>query len=270
MGITAIAPPALSIEPGEPLVSSSSIVSEGLSAGSGGRRVRFGVAFRLVGALLAITAFVLAAIVAAIYGFVQYRRGFDRIANSDVPVLVAAGDIAARSQALAANAPNLAAAESHFARQAVSLSLRKQLDGLAQVGERLKALAPETRGLDRLIENQALLVRNLERLDGLVGDRIDADSSAANLTLRLQGLSARLHEASAGQLPMLMMNSSARDIEVFLGWVAATDEAIAVMLSTTTADTAARLTRLHTDLDRLREQARAARSSLPSQMSLLS
>ncbi len=67
----------------------------------------------------------------------------------------------------------------------------------------------------------------------------------------------------------MIQGSSARDIEAFLDWVAATDEAIAVMLSTTTADTAARLTRLHTELDRLREQARKAHSSLPSQMSLL-
>src|SRR5204862_7425039 len=109
------------------------------------------------------------------------------IANSDVPILMAAGDIAARSQALAANAPNLAAAESHFARLAISLALHKQLDGLAQVGERLRTLAPNTQGLDQLIHNQALLARNLERLDSLVGDRIDADSSAANLTLVLRG-----------------------------------------------------------------------------------
>ena len=265
MATPSFAVDGLNLDPDEPVGPPLPAVSDG----AGGHKIRFGVAFRLVGALLAIAAFVLAAIVAAIYGFAQYRRGFDRIANSDVPVLVAAGDIAARSQALAANAPNLAAAESHFARQAISLSLRKQLDGLAQVGEHLRALAPETQGLDRLIQNQALLARNLDRLDGLVGDRIDADSAAANLTLRLQGMSARLHEASAGQLPTLIKNSSAQDIEAFLRWVAASDEAIAAMLSTTTADTAARITRLHTDLDRLREQARTARSSLPSQTSLL-
>src|SRR5229473_3577089 len=161
-----------------------------------GRKVRFGVAFRLVGALLAITALAFTAIVAAVYAFSHFSQGFDRIANSNVPILIAAGDIAARSQALAANAPNLASAESHFARQAMSLGLHKQLEGLAQVGEHLKVLAPDTRGLDRLIQNQALLTRNLERLDGLVGNRIDADSSAANLMLRLQGLAARIHEAS--------------------------------------------------------------------------
>jgi hypothetical protein len=130
-------------------------------------------------------------------------------------------------------------------------------------------LAPGTQGLDRLIRDQVLLARSLQRLDSLVGDRVDADSSAANLTLRLEGFAARIHEASAAHLPTLIQGSSARGIEALLDWVAATDEAIAVMLSTITADTAARLTRLHTELDRLREQARKAHSSLPSQMPLL-
>jgi hypothetical protein len=109
MATTSIAPPALGIDSGEP----SRAVSDGSLTGPGGRKIRFGVAFRLVGALLAITAFALAAIVAAIYAFSQYRQAFNRIANSDVPILIAAGDIAARSQTLAATAPNLAAAESH-------------------------------------------------------------------------------------------------------------------------------------------------------------
>src|SRR6266513_475471 len=206
MATTAIVPLEPGVDAGAPIAPRSGAVPSGSLAG---QKIRFGVAFRLVAALLAITIFALAAVVAALYVFSQYRQGFERIANSDVPILMAAGDIAARSQALAANAPNLAAAESHFARLAISLALHKQLDGLAQVGERLRTLAPNTQGLDQLIHSQALLARNLERLDSLVGDRIDADSSAANLTLRLEGLAARVHEASAGQLPSLMQAASA-------------------------------------------------------------
>jgi adenylate cyclase len=232
-------------------------------------KIRFGVAFRLVAALLAIATLALAAIVAAIYAFSLFRGGFDRIANTNLPILIAAGDIAARSQSLAANTPNLASAESHFARQAIGLALHKQLEGLAQVGERLKKLAPDTRGLDRLIENQALLARNLERLDILVGNRIDADSSAANMMLRIEGLAARIHEASASLLPDLARNSPPQIVEAYLGWVGATDEAIAVMLSTTTADTATRLARLRADFNRLRERALGAHSSLASQILVL-
>jgi class 3 adenylate cyclase len=270
MADAAVAPPSVRIDAGEPIMPPSRGDAEVSTKSTlGEQKIRFGVAFRLVGALLAMTAFALVAIVAAMYAFSRYREAFDRIANSNLPILVAAGDITARSQALAANAPNLAAAESHFARQAISLALHMQLEGLALVGQHLKSLAPETPGLDRLIQNQALLARNLERLDGLVGDRIDADSSAANLMLRLEGLAARIHEASAGQLPGLMQGLSPQGIEAFLSWVAATDEAIAIMLSTTTADTATRLARLHADFDRLRGRVDAAHSRLPAQIPIL-
>src|SRR5260221_13885901 len=117
MATASIAPPALGIDSGEPIVSPSRAVSDGSLTGPGRRKIRFGVAFRLVGALLAITVFALAAIVAAIYAFSQYRQAFDRIANSDVPILIAAGGIAARNQALAATPPNLAAREGQFGRE---------------------------------------------------------------------------------------------------------------------------------------------------------
>src|SRR3954453_10945825 len=107
MAATSMAPLALDLDSGEPIVAPSRAVSDGSLMVPSGRKIRFGVAFRLGGAALAITAFASLAIVAAIYAFSQYRQAFDRIANSDVPVLMAAGDIAARSQALAANVPNL-------------------------------------------------------------------------------------------------------------------------------------------------------------------
>jgi signal transduction histidine kinase len=225
--------------------------------------MRFGVAFRLLGALLAITGFGFAATVAALYAFSQYRQGFDRIASSSLPVLIAASDIVAQSQALAANARNLAVVDSHFARQAVSQAVHKQLKGLADVGERIKALAPRTEGLGRLFQSHGLLQNNLKQLEHLVGDRIDADSSAANLMLRLRGLAARVHAASAAQLPIIVKGGSQDSVEAFLAWMAAADEAIAVMLSTSTADSVTRLNRLRADFDGLRGRTRAALVRLP-------
>src|SRR5258708_1632125 len=88
---------------------------------------RFGVAFRLLIAFAAITAFAIAVSAVALFTFGKYEKGFTRIASSNLPALVAASDLAQRSQALAANAPNLAAFDVHFARRAVSESLRTQL-----------------------------------------------------------------------------------------------------------------------------------------------
>ena len=227
------------------------------------RAIRFGVAFRLFGALLLNTFFALAAIATALYAFRQYREGFDRLALQSLPTLIAASELAERSQALSANAPNLAVADSHFAQQAVSQSLSEQLGAIAEVGERLKALAPATPGLAELLRTEASLKENLEKLDRFVGDRIEADSSAANLMLRLRNLAARVHAIDATQQPKILDEGTRTEISDYHSSIGAIDEAIAVALSTATADTTTRLKRLQSDFDALRTSARDALGRLP-------
>jgi hypothetical protein len=53
-------------------------------------KIRFGVAFRLLSALVTITAFAIAISVTALYTFGRYGDGFNRIASSSLPALVAA------------------------------------------------------------------------------------------------------------------------------------------------------------------------------------
>src|SRR5262249_16134235 len=95
---------------------------------------RFGVAFRLLIAFATITPFAIAVSMVALFTFGKYERGFSRIASSSLPALVAASDLAQRSQALAANAPNLAVVDGHFARRAASESLRDQLQAITEAG----------------------------------------------------------------------------------------------------------------------------------------
>src|SRR3954467_4559843 len=127
---------------------------------------RFGVAFRLLIPFAAITAFAVAVSAGALVTFGEYERGFTRIASSNLPALVAASDLAQRSQALAANAPNLAVIDGHFARRSVSDTLRNQLQAIAEAGALVKELAPATAGLDSLVRNEASLKESLEKLDG--------------------------------------------------------------------------------------------------------
>jgi hypothetical protein len=136
------------------------------------RAFRFGVAFRLLSAFAAITVFAIAISAIAIYTFGKYGDGFNRIASSNVPALVAASNLAQRSQALAANAPNLAAADGHFGRRAVSEALQSQLQAIAEAGEQVKMLAPATKGLDSLVRNEASLREKLETLDALCAQAV--------------------------------------------------------------------------------------------------
>jgi hypothetical protein len=74
--------------------------------------IRFGVAVRLLSAFAAITIFAIATSIIALYTFGKFGDGFNRIAFSNVPALVAASNLAQRSQApRSQHAPNLAVAD---------------------------------------------------------------------------------------------------------------------------------------------------------------
>src|SRR5215470_19434449 len=135
--------------------------------------IRFGVAFRLLSAFAAITVLAIVTSVIALYTFGKYGEGFNRIASSNLPALVAASNLAHRSQALAANAPNLAVVDGHFARRAVSESLRDQLLAITNASAQVKNLAPTTAGLESLARDEASLKDSLEKLDGLVADKLE-------------------------------------------------------------------------------------------------
>jgi signal transduction histidine kinase len=227
------------------------------------RAFRFGVAFRLLSAFAAITVFAIAISVTALYTFGKYGDGFNRIASASLPALVAASNLAQRSQALAANAPNLAVADGHFARRAVSEALRSQLQAIAEAGEQVKTLAPSTEGLDSLIRNEASLKENLQKLDRLVAEKLEVDRVAANLMLRLRTLSVRIQVAGSDLLSKITGEQiTPAQIDALSAWTAAADQAIVIMLSTSTADTTIRLNRLRSEFEDVRNRAQTARGQL--------
>jgi hypothetical protein len=184
-------------------------------------RLRFGVAFRLLIAFVAITAFAVAVSALALFTFGKYKNGFTRIASSNLPALVAASDLAQRSQTLAANAPNLAVVDGHFARRAVSESLRTQLLAIAEASVQVTKLAPATPGLESLARNEALLKGSLEKLDGLVADKLESDRVATNFMLRLGMLSSRVRAAGTDVLPKISDEPSSRaQIDALATWTA--------------------------------------------------
>jgi phosphoglycerate-specific signal transduction histidine kinase len=225
------------------------------------KKIRFGVAFRLLIAFAGITAFAALASVIALYTFGKFGDGFSRIASASLPALVAASDLAQRSESMAANAPNLAVADGHFARRAISEGLGDQLRSIADASEQVKRLAPSTEGLARLSQNEALLKDNIQKLDGLVAEKIDADRVAANFMLRLRTLSVRVRTADSDLLSKLAGRQNAQAQADALGaWIAAADEAIVILLSTASADTTIRLDRLREEFTDAANRAHTARA----------
>jgi signal transduction histidine kinase len=230
---------------------------------SAGRMLRFGVAFRLLIAFAAITAFAAATSAIALYTFNKYGEGFNRIASSSLPALVAASDLAQRSQALAANAPNLAVAEGHFARRAVSEALGRQLKEIAETSKQVRALAPATEGLDSLSRNETALKDNLQKLDGLVAEKLEADRVAANFMLRLRTLSVRIRTAAGDLMSRLSGDQNSwGQADALNAWAAAVDESIIILLSTASADTTIRLNRLRSEFTDAENRANTARARL--------
>ncbi|MGB8755338.1 MAG: GAF domain-containing protein, partial [Pseudolabrys sp.] len=230
--------------------------------------IRFGVAVRLLSAFAAITIFAIATSVIALYTFGKFGDGFNRIAFSNVPALVAASNLAQRSQALAANAPNLAVADGHFARRAVSEGLRGQLQAIAEASEQVKALAPTTEGLDSLIQNQTSLGGKLEKLDTLVTEKLETDRVAANLMLRLRALSVRIQTVGSNLVSKITGEQASRtQIDALSAWSAAADQAIVIMLSTSSADTTIRLNQLRSEFEDIRTRAQTASAQLSPALS---
>src|SRR5262249_31851097 len=224
---------------------------------------RFGVAFRLLIAFAAITAFAVAVSAVALFTYGKYKNGFTRIASSNLPALVAASNLAQRSQALASNAPNLAVVDGHFARRAVRGSLRNQLVAIAQAGVQVKKLAPATPGLEGLAPSEAMLKESLEKLDELVADKLESDRVATNFMLRLGMLSSRVRAAGTDVLPQISDEPSSRaQIDALAAWTAAANQAIVVMLSTANADSTVKLNRLRSDFADASNRQRAVREHL--------
>ena len=210
-----------------------------------------------------VTAFAILLGTVALFTFGKYESGFNRIASTNLPALVAASDLAQRSQALSANAPNLAVVDGHFARRAVSEALRDQLEAITKISQHITKLAPTTEGLDNLVRNEASLKESLEKLDRLVPDKLESDRVAANFMLRLGMLSNRVRAAGNDALPRTSDEPSSRvQIDALATWTAAADQAIIIMLSTSNADTVVRLSRLRSDFAEAGNRQRAAREYL--------
>src|SRR4029077_16508656 len=166
------------------------------------------------------------------------------------------------------NAPNLAVAEGHFARRAVSEGLRGQLQAIAEASEQVKTLAPTTEGLDSLIQNQTSLGGKLEKLDTLVTEKLETDRVAANLMLRLRALSVRIQTVGSNLVSKITGEQASRtQIDALSALIAAADQAIVIMLSTSSADTTIRLNQLRSEFDDIRARAQTASAQLSPALS---
>jgi signal transduction histidine kinase len=97
----------------------------------------------------------------------------------------------------------------------------------------------------------------------LVAEKLEVDRVAANLMLRLRTLSVRIQVAGSDLLSKITGEQiTPAQIDALSAWTAAADQAIVIMLSTSTADTTIRLNRLRSEFEDVRNRAQTARGQL--------
>ncbi len=229
---------------------------------SGAGSIRFGVRFRLVAAFAVLSVFAAAASTFALYTFDQYRIGFDELASNKLPALTAASELAQRSEKFSANAPALAAVESHFARQAVAQELNRQLESLNRVSDYMERLSSEGTSLEVLNWYKQVLGHNLDQLDAVVAQRIDAEAAVGRALTRLGIVSGRIH---AFETPAaLSLEDTEVGRETLWAWAASANGQVAALLSAATAENDVRLQQLRKDFSELQKQAQTSLAQLPT------
>jgi signal transduction histidine kinase len=233
---------------------------------AGGRRwkPRLGVAQRLFLAFFGATAFVVVASLLALLTFREYAAGFDRLTTTHLPALIAAGDLAQRAQMLAANAPNLATADSHFGRQALASDLHRQWTELTRILTARRGATSESEPLEEMVRDAEALRADIDLLDGAVSRQIDANTLAQTIFSRLGRMLERIRAEESEEMARLGAVKPDNPLLLALrDWAAAAKNMIVVMLSVATVDNTTRLQRLTADFTSLDNRAEAAGARLP-------
>jgi signal transduction histidine kinase len=233
-----------------------------------GRRIRFGVEFRLFAGLIGIAGLTIVTIVAMLLALERFRLGFDHLANVNLPGLNAAAEIARQTEALAAKVPGLATASSQSARRSVADELEDQI---ARIDESMQLLeqsgiAPDSFELVR--EQRAGLVRSLRGIDALVERRSQLDAKIAELSKRLYELASAVRASSdearrivSGAMPP--QGETLPPIEALQIWMSTAFESAATMLTAVAESNPARVNKLATKAAGLSDERAGALAALP-------
>ena len=233
-----------------------------------GRRIRFGVEFRLFAGLIGITALTIVMIAAMLLALGRFQLGFERIAKSSLSGLNAAAEIARQTEALVAKAPNLATATSQSARRSVADELEDQIGRLHESMRQLEqsGIAPES--FEAVRDQQTGLIRSLRGIDVLVERRFELDAGIVVLNKRLYDLAGKVRASSdearrivAGMMPL--PGESLAPIEALQIWMSTSFESAATMLTALAESSPARVRKFAARVAELGDERAHALAALP-------
>jgi signal transduction histidine kinase len=138
------------------------------------------ISVRLIAAISALGIVICGTLLAAIFSFDNMRSGYDRIATSTVPELIAASRIGQTAQAIASTAPALASVQSSFRQQTVNHRIADQIQSLdGHLDDLERRIGMEDSAFEligRIRGSRDELVANLEALNEAVARRITVET----------------------------------------------------------------------------------------------
>ena len=167
------------------------------------RRFRFGVAAKLIGTLVVMAAFVVAATILAISLFDTFRDRFQEVAGNDLAIVTIVSRLGNQSQHAVNQAPALAVASTQSSRRLIYSGIEAEIQGLEATVERLGQLGVDAEALNAIGDYQAELTRNIQQLDFLVARRIAGEGRRRELRgdlLQLNGHIADQERAFESEL----------------------------------------------------------------------
>jgi signal transduction histidine kinase/DNA-binding response OmpR family regulator len=206
----------------------------------------------------------------AILAITRFGASFNQIAETNLPALIAASKLSELSQTLVAMAPEIALADTHIRRQAMADQLNDRLTALTRTVADLDRAAADHDQVADMQRQLNTLVANLNGLDELVRERIDANDALDAVMARLPSLAARVrkvadeaimserdHEQSSNA------TISASDRAGLIEWSAAGLESVTLMLTAPAVHTTSRLERVKSAVKALVEGMEGVRRQLP-------
>ncbi len=184
--------------------------------------MRFGVAHRLRGGLIALAATTVIASAIALFSFEHFRGSFNELIKSHLPTLVGAGQLAQKSDALVAIAAELVTAEDEPARRRAQEAI---IDLDAAIADLITRLPSEAIGSDHGegLEGQRMALREgLEALEQTTRAQMAADQATHAAALRLAALHRQLRALPTDHTPTWF--ATAQGLFGSLGLLLATTE----------------------------------------------
>lgn len=188
---------------------------------------RFGIAFRLMGGLLAVVASTTLVSLGSLFSLDQVGQQFDSTARSEIPLLVAAARLSQESQSIACIGPAFSKIDNRFTLETKIGEANDKLASLDVLIQSFASYGADSEEIGGIRATGDMLRQHFARLAEAVGQRIEAEAEMQNRWNRMLKLGEDIHEQ--GGVLRRTIRPGVPDWPLLVAW---TDSANAIVSNT--------------------------------------